>query len=144
MPATVWNGYVSFGLVTFPVKLYSAARPDPVHFHMLHRKDLSRVKEVWYCSEENRPIDKADIVKGYETGKGEYVVVTADELKRIAPPTAKTMDILQFVAAADVDPVLFVMSGSNEPNHFQPNLVSLLVSAIAPSVPACTSRLFPT
>jgi len=111
MPATVWKGYLSFGLVSFPVRLFSAARAEGVHFHMLHKKDLSRVKEVWYCADENKPIERSDIVKGYEAGKGEnYVVVEDDELKKIAPPTATTMDILQFVRAGEVDPIFFESS----------------------------------
>ena len=105
MPAIVWKGYITFGLVSFPVRLYSAARADTLHFHMLHRKDLSRVKEVWYCAEENKPIERAEIVKGYETGKGEYVVVEEEELKKIAPSTASSMDVIQFVEAADVDAI---------------------------------------
>src|ERR1700727_3132705 len=105
MAATVWKGYLSFGLVSFPVRLFSAARAEAVHFHLLHKKDLSRVKEVWYCAEENKPIERADIVKGYETGKGKYVVVEDEELKKIAPTTASAMEILQFVASDEVDPV---------------------------------------
>jgi DNA end-binding protein Ku len=110
MASTVWKGFISFGLVSFPVRLLSAARAEAVHFHMLHRKDLSRVKEVWYCAEENKPIDRADIVKGYETSKGEYVVVSDEELKQIAPATASTMDVLQFVRNEEVDPVFFESS----------------------------------
>jgi DNA end-binding protein Ku len=110
MPAIVWKGYVSFGLVSFPVRLYSAARAEGVHFHMLHRKDLSRVKEVWYCAEEDKPIERSEMVKGYETSKGEYVVVEDEELKNIAPATAGTMEILQFVREADVDPIYFETS----------------------------------
>src|SRR6476660_3686786 len=110
MPATVWKGFISFGLVSFPVRLFSAARSERVEFHMLHKKDLSRVKEVWYCAEENKPIDRADIVKGYETSKNQYVVVEDEELKKIAPPTATTMDILQFVANDEVDPIFFESS----------------------------------
>ncbi len=106
MPATVWKGYISFGLVSFPVRLLAAARAESVHFHMLHKKDLSRVKEVWYCAEENKPIDRSDIVKGYETSKDKYVVVEDEELKKIAPTTATTMDILQFVGSDEVDPIL--------------------------------------
>ncbi len=107
MAATVWKGYISFGLVSFPVRLFSAARADAVHFHMLHDKDLSRVKEVWYCAAENKPIDRSEIVKGYETAKNEYVVVEDEELKKIAPATATTMDVLQFVASNEVDPIFF-------------------------------------
>jgi DNA end-binding protein Ku len=110
MAATVWKGYISFGLVSFPVRLFSAARPEAVHFHMLHKKDQSRVKEVWYCAEENKPIDRSDIEKGYEVSKGEYVIVEDEELKEIAPPTATTMDILQFVGNDEVDPIYFESS----------------------------------
>ncbi len=107
MAAIVWKGYISFGLVSFPVRLFAAGRAEAVHFHMLHRKDLSRVKEVWYCAEEDKPIERADIVKGYEASKGEYVVVTDEELNSVAPATAGTMEILQFVREADVDPIYF-------------------------------------
>ena len=110
MPATVWKGYLSFGLVSFPVRLFAAARPESIHFHMLHRKDLSRVKEVWYCAEENKPIERSDIVKGYEASKDEYVVVEDEELKKVAPPTASTMEIVQFVGKDDVDPLMFESS----------------------------------
>jgi DNA end-binding protein Ku len=110
MPATVWKGYVSFGLVSFPVRLFSAARAETVHFHMLHKKDLSRVKEVWYCAKEDKAIQRSEIVKGYEVSKDEYVVVDDGELKEIAPPTATTMEILQFVKNTEVDPIFFESS----------------------------------
>jgi DNA end-binding protein Ku len=110
MPATVWKGYLSFGLVSFPIRLNAAARPETVHFHMLHKKDLSRVKEVFYCAAEDKPLDKDEIVKGYEYAKGDYVIVEPSDLEKIAPPTAKVMEILQFVKAAEVDPLFFEKS----------------------------------
>lgn len=105
MPAVVWKGFVSFGLVSFPVRLFAAARSKAVQFHMLHKKDLSRVKEVFYCQAEDKPLRREDIVKGYEVSKDEYVVVDDAELARIAPKSAKVMDILQFVQADELDPV---------------------------------------
>jgi DNA end-binding protein Ku len=110
MAAIVWKGFISFGLVSFPVRLFSAARSETIHFHMLHKKDQSRVKEVWYCAEENKPIERSDMVKGYEVGKGEYVIVEDEELKKIAPATATAMDVLQFVANDEVDPIYFEAS----------------------------------
>jgi DNA end-binding protein Ku len=110
MPATVWKGFISFGLVSFPVRLFSAARAETMQFHMLHKKDLSRVKEVWYCAKEDKPIERSEIVKGYEISKDKYVVVEDEELKKIAPTTATSMDILQFVASDEVDPVFFESS----------------------------------
>ena len=110
MPATVWKGYLSFGLVSFPIHLSAAARAETVHLHMLHKKDDARIKEVWYCTEENKPVDRGDIVKGYEYSKGKYVVVEDAELKKVAPATATTMEILQFVHADEVDPIFFEKS----------------------------------
>jgi DNA end-binding protein Ku len=110
MPATVWKGFLSFGLVSFPIRLFSAARADHIHFNMLHRKDLSRIKEVWYCAKEDKPVDRSEIVKGYEVSKGDYIVVEDDDLKKIAPATATTMEIVQFVRDKEVDPIYFESS----------------------------------
>ena len=107
MAAVVWKGFVSFGLVSFPVRLQAAAREKPVRFHMLHKKDGSRLKEVFYCVAENKPVERADITRGYEVSKDEYVVIDPAELEKIAPKTAKVMDILQFVEQEQLDPVFF-------------------------------------
>lgn len=122
MPASVWKGNVSFGLVSFPVRLTVAARPESVHFHLLHKKDESRVKEVWYCEKENRPVERSELVKGYEYAKGRYVVIPDEDLKKIAPPTASTMEIVQFVTSAEVDPLYFEHSYyvSPEPSGVKP------------------------
>ncbi|MBV8812481.1 MAG: Ku protein [Acidobacteriaceae bacterium] len=110
MPATVWKGYLSFGLVSFPIRLFAAARPEPVHFHMLHKKDLSRIREVFYCTAEDRPVERSEIVKGYEYEKDRYVVVEPEDLEKIAPPTASTVEIIQFVRVSEIDPIFFETS----------------------------------
>jgi DNA end-binding protein Ku len=133
MAAVVWKGYVSFGLVSFPVRLYAAGRADPVHFHMLHKKDLSRVKEVWYCAAEDKPIQRSDMVKGYETAKDEYVVVEDDELDSIAPETASTMDIIQFVRESEVDPVYFETSYYVAPGDNMTKPYALFLKALKES-----------
>jgi DNA end-binding protein Ku len=131
MAATVWKGYISFGLVSFPVRLFAAARPKGIHFHMLHKKDLSRIKEVFYCAEEDKPVSRDEIVKGTEVSKGEYVVVTDKELKEIAPPTASTMDILQFVPASDVDPLYLESSYYVAPEEAVTKPYFLLLEAMS-------------
>jgi DNA end-binding protein Ku len=131
MPAIVWKGYVTFGLVSFPVRLFSAARPEAIHFHMLHRKDLSRVKEVWYCAEEDKPVQRADIVKGYETSRGEYVVVDEEDLKKIQPQTATTMEIVQFVREAEVDPIFLEHSYYMSPGDDGGKPYGLFLNALA-------------
>ena len=130
MPATVWKGFLSFGLVSFPVRLLSAARGEAVHFHMLHKKDQSRVKEVWYCVNENKPIERADIEKGYEVSKGKYVVVDDDELKKIAPATATAMEVLQFVANDEVDPIYFESSYYVAPDEKTAKPYALFTAAL--------------
>lgn len=106
MAATVWKGFISFGLVSFPVRLQVAAREKSIQFHLLHKKDLSRVKEVYFCQAEDKPLKREELVRGFEVSKGEYVVLEQAELDKIAPPTAKVMEIVQFVKAGEFDPVL--------------------------------------
>jgi DNA end-binding protein Ku len=105
MPASVWKGHLTFGLVSFPVELSSAARPVSIRFNLLHAKDHSRIKEVMYCRAEDVPVPRSDLVKGYEYEKEQYVVVTDEEVKKVAPKTAKVMEILEFVKSDEVDPL---------------------------------------
>lgn len=110
MAASVWSGYLTFGLISMPVRLFSGARGTRVSFHMLHRDDNTRIKMQMYCPNDDRVVERSEIVKGYEYRKGEYVVVEPDELKKIEPKTAKAMEILQFVKSDDVDPIYFETS----------------------------------
>jgi len=130
MPSTVWKGYLSFGLVSFPVRLFAAARAETVHFHMLHKKDLSRVKEVWYCVEEDKPIERSEIVKGYQAGEGDYVVIDDEDIKKIAPPTASTMEVLQFVKSNDIDPIFFESSYYVAPDEKVSKPYALFLAAL--------------
>ena len=72
---------------------------------MLHKKDLSGIKEIFYCADEDKSITRAEIVKGHEANKDEYAVVTDEGLKKVAPTTATTMEIFQFVRGSSVDPI---------------------------------------
>jgi DNA end-binding protein Ku len=110
MATTVWKGHIAFGLVSFPVRLYSAARGESISFNQLHKTDNSRVKQVLYCQAEDKPIPRSDIVKGYEYEKDRWVVVEDEEIKKMAPSTAKIMEILEFVKSPEVDPLFFESS----------------------------------
>ena len=110
MAASVWSGYLTFGLISMPVRLFSGARSSGISFHMLHRDDNVRVKQQLICPEENKVIDRSEIVKGYEYRKGEYVIIEPEEIKKIEPKTAKAMEILEFVKADEVDPIYFESS----------------------------------
>lgn len=97
---------------------------------MLHKKDLSRIKEVLYCAEEDKPVDRTDIVKGYEYSKGDYIVIDPDELKKIAPPTARTMEIVQFVRSGEVDPIFLEESYYITPDEAVSKPYALLLNAM--------------
>jgi DNA end-binding protein Ku len=110
MATTVWKGQLAFGLVSFPVKLFSAARSDTLSFNQLHKSDHSRIKQVVFCQAEDKPIPRTEIVKGYEYEKDRYVVIDEEEIKKVAPSTARVMEILEFVKADQVDPIYFESS----------------------------------
>lgn len=105
MASTVWKGHLTFGLVSFPVRLYSAARGETISFNQLHKADGSRVKQVLYCAAEDKPIPRSEIVKGYEYEKDRYVVIEDEDIKKVAPATAKVMEILEFVKSDEIDPI---------------------------------------
>ena len=130
MASTVWKGHLTFGLVSLPVRLYSAARSETVGFNQLHKADNSRVKQVLYCQLEDKPIERTDIVKGFEYEKGRYVVVEDEEVKKVAPKTAKTMEILEFVKTSDVDPIYFESSYYMAPDDAGEKPYALLFEAI--------------
>jgi DNA end-binding protein Ku len=110
MPSSVWTGFLTFGLISMPVRLFSGARGSRVSFHMLHRDDNVRIKQQLYCPEDERVVERSEIVKGFEYRKGEYVVVEPEEIKKIEPKTAKAMEILEFVKQSEVDPIYFESS----------------------------------
>ena len=110
MAASVWSGYLTFGLISLPVRLFSGARGSRISFHMLHRDDHVRVKQQLVCPAEDKVLGRDEIVKGYEYRKGEYVIIEPEEIKKIEPKTAKAMEILEFVKEKDVDPIYFESS----------------------------------
>jgi DNA end-binding protein Ku len=110
MASSVWSGYLTFGLISMPVKLFSGARGERVSFHMLHRDDNVRIKQQLYCPADERVVERNEIVKGFEYRKGEYVIIEPEEIKKIEPKTAKAMEILQFVKQEEVDPIYFESS----------------------------------
>src|SRR5215472_8489490 len=133
MAASVWSGYLTFGLISMPVRLFSGARSSGISFNMLHRPDLQRVKQQYYCPAENRVVERSEIVKGYEFRKDEYIVIEPEEIKKIEPQTAKTMEILEFVKSGDVDPVYFESSYYMVPEEAGRRPYALLTKALEES-----------
>ena len=99
---------VTFGMVSIPVKLYAATQAQAgVSFNLLHRTCGSRLKQQYICAREGVVVDRADMVKGYEFAKDQYVTFTEDELKAMAEESSRTIDITEFVPIAKVDPIYF-------------------------------------
>ncbi|HUX67706.1 MAG TPA: Ku protein [Terriglobales bacterium] len=105
--AGVWSGYLSFGLVTLPVRLQAGARGERVSFHLLHARDHARLKQQMVCSEDGEVVPRQETVRGYEYGKGEYVVVSDAAIQAAAPATERQLAILEFCRAEEIDPLWF-------------------------------------
>src|SRR6201982_3415611 len=133
MAASVWSGYLTFGLISMPVRLFSGARSSGISFNMLHRPDHQRVKQQYICPAENKVVERSEIVKGYEFRKDEYIIIEPEEIKKIEPQTAKTMEILEFVKAGDVDPVYFESSYYMMPEEAGRRPYALLTKALEES-----------
>jgi DNA end-binding protein Ku len=108
--ASVWKGYLTFGLISIPIRLFSAARDEHISLNQLHKVCKSRIRQPQYCPTCQRMVERSEIVKGYEYEKDQYVLVEEEEVKKIAPASAQTMEILEFVNLADVDPLYFETS----------------------------------
>jgi DNA end-binding protein Ku len=107
MASTVWKGYITFGLITIPVRLFAAARGERVSFHQIHEVCGTRIKQQTYCPHCERVVERRELVKGYEVEKDQYVIVTDEEVKSVAPASSDNMEILEFVKAEGIDPIYF-------------------------------------
>jgi len=130
MAFTIWKGHLTFGLVSFPVKLYSAARGESVSFNQLHKADGSRVKQVLFCQAEDKPIPRTEIVKGFEYEKDRYVVIDDEEIKKVAPQTAKVIEIQEFVKNDQVDAIYLETSYYMAPDEAGEKPYALLFDAL--------------
>ena len=130
MASSVWKGHLTFGLVSFPVRLFSAARSETVSFNLLHKQDHSRIKQVIYCQTEDKPVPRSELVKGYEYEKDQYVEIEDEDIKKVAPKTAKVMEILEFVKAAQVDPIYLESSYYMAPDEGGEKPYALLFQAL--------------
>jgi DNA end-binding protein Ku len=113
--------------------LYSAARGESISFNQLHKTDGSRIKQVIYCQAEDKPIPRSEIVKGFEYEKDRYVVLEDEELKKVAPSTAKVMEVQEFVKAEEVDPIYFETSYYMAPDEAGEKAYALLFDALKKS-----------
>jgi len=107
MPRAIWSGSISFGLVNVPVKLYSAVHHQDLSFHQFQEGTNARIRNKRVSEKTGREVDYDEIVKGYEVSKGKYVMVDPDELAQFNPRATRTIDIEDFVALEDIDPIYY-------------------------------------
>jgi len=134
MPAhAIGSGTISFGLVSIPVKMYTAASSMGVTFNMLHGKCGSRIKQQTFCPTCNETVERGALVKGHEFAKDRYVRVADDELKALEGEASKTIDIAEFVPLEKVDPVYFERAYYLGPDKGGEKAYRLLTDAMAKS-----------
>src|SRR6202166_251498 len=133
MASSVWKGHLTFGLVSFPIRLFSAARSETISFNLLHKEDHSRIKQMVYCQKEDKPVPRSELVKGYEYEKDHYVEIDDEDIKKVAPRTAKVMEILEFVKADQVDPIYLESSYYVAPDEGGEKAYALLFTALKDS-----------
>src|SRR3954465_8761651 len=126
-----WTGTLTFGLVAIPVTMHSAVRSkERISFRMLHKDDLSPIKYERVCEAEGEAVPWNDIVKGYEYKKGKFIVLTDEDFKAAAVESSKTIEILGFVDAEEIDPRFFETPYSLLPGKSADKPYALLREAI--------------
>ncbi len=135
----IWNGSLSFGLVNIPVRLYSASKERALSFRLIDKKTHSpvRYKKV---NDSGREVEQADIVKGYEVSKGEYIILGPEDFKRAAPRKQETIDIVRFVDVGSIDPQYFDKPYYVEPAAKAAKAYALLRDALKATTKAAIAQ----
>jgi DNA end-binding protein Ku len=130
MAASTWKGFITFGLISVPIRLFAAARYSHIRFHEVHRKCGNRVHQQLYCPYDEEVVPRDEIVMGYETGDGKMVIVDPQELKALAPQSSTEMEISQFVKLDEVDPIYFETSYFSVPEEAGRRAYALILSTM--------------
>ena len=126
----IWKGAVSFGLVSVPVKLYSATESKDISFRQVHAKDGGRIKYQRTCSLDGEEVEYADIAKGYETEDGEMVILTDEDMEQLPANSSREISVEKFVPSDQIDPMLFEKSYYLEPEKSGAKPYALLREAL--------------
>lgn len=131
MARAVWRGTISFGMVSIPVKLYTATESQDVSFRQLHKEDHSPIRLVKRCAADGQDLEADDIVKGYEYTKGEYVIVTDEDMESLPVPSKQVIELTAFIPGDDIDPIYYEKSYFVEPEEVAKKPYALLSSVLA-------------
>lgn len=126
----IWSGVINFGMVSIPVKLYTATESKDISFNQLHAECKGRIKEQKYCPTCDRKLESEEIEKGYEYSKGNYVIISKDDLEKMPLPTKNLIEISSFVKAEQIDPVQYEKSYYLEPDEAARKPFALFMKAM--------------
>jgi DNA end-binding protein Ku len=128
---SIWKGSIAFGLVNVPVKVYSATEDHDIKFHQVHAKDNGRIRYQRVCEVDGEVVEYRDIARAFESDDGQMVVITDDDLSNLPEERSREIEVLEFVPASDVDPMLFDRSYFLEPDSKSSKSYVLLAKTLA-------------
>ncbi len=137
----IWSGAINFGLVTIPVKLFTAVRTNDLRFNFLHKKDEGRIYNERHCTVCGEKVEYADLVRGYEYEKGRYVTVTDEDLKAVRPEATQSVQIVEFVELDQINPMYFDTPYYLEPEKKGRHAYALLRDALIESKKVAIARV---
>jgi DNA end-binding protein Ku len=130
MARAFWKGAISFGMVNIPVRMYIATVNKTPSFHLLHKKCLTRPKQVLYCEKDEEYFKMQDTVRGYEYAKGQFAVLKESDFDKVPVRTARSIEIVGFVGAGEIDPIYFYDAHYLEPEDLAAKSFCLLRDAL--------------
>lgn len=131
MPRAFASGQIAFGLVSIPVKLFSATEAsERISFNMLHQECGSRIQQQLFCPKDARNVERSEVAKGYEFSKGQYVLFSEEELKALEEKATQQIDIVEFLPSTEIDPIYFQKSNYMAPDKGGDRAYTLLAKAL--------------
>ncbi|CAJ1496984.1 Ku protein [[Mycobacterium] burgundiense] len=128
---SIWKGSIAFGLVNVPVKVYSATQDHDLKFHQVHAKDNGRIRYKRVCEECGEVVEYRDIARAFESDDGRSVVITDEDIATLPEERSREIDVLQFVPASDIDPIMYDRSYFLEPDTKSTKSYVLLAKTLA-------------
>lgn len=141
MATAVWTGTVTFGLVSIPVKLFTATSSHDISFNLLHNVCKGRINLQNYCPQCERVVDRSELVKGYQYEKNQYVVIEDSDLEAVRPESSSNLDILQFINLSEVDPIYYEKTYYLGPDKSSNKPFALLAKAMQETNRAALGKL---
>ncbi len=130
MPRSIWNGVISFGMVSIPVKLYTATEDKDISFRQLHKECGVRLKQLRWCPEHECVVEWDEIVRGFEYAKDQYVVMEEEDFEKLPLPSKQTVELAAFVKADQIDPIYYQKTYYLEPDEKGVKPYALLMQAL--------------